>query len=82
MYKDDDTILDGTSSIGDTNVSTVKSKNRNNIKMKSDNNSTIIVDSDDIDDEENRKLMTEDNEVGHNEVVGMEEEDAAGQEMV
>ena len=75
MYKDDDTILDGTSSIGDTNVSTVKSKNSNNIKMKSDNNSTIIVDSDDIDDEENRKLMTEDNEVGHNEVVGMEEEE-------
>ena len=35
MYKDDDTILDGTSSIGDTNVSTVKSKNSNNIKMKS-----------------------------------------------
>ena len=75
MYKDDDTILDGTSSIGDTNVSTVKSKNRNNIKMKSDSNSTIIVDSDDIDDEKNRKLMTEDNEVGHNEVVGMEEEE-------
>ena len=75
MYKDDDTILDGTSSIGDTNVSTVKSKNSNNIKMKSDNNSTIIVDSDDIDDEKNRKLMTEDNEVGHNEVVAMEEEE-------